>query len=207
MERRGLRATVSESYPWLKVIGKRVLLWNGLQRWSGICLYTLTCLRASRSVWCISWTTVTPFQSVCPTDEQLWQAGRFVRGEAGRMQYGSWSRASRKPARPWACSVFCWRDCGAPHVHSPVCSVHLTSVTFGCSTKDSGVILGMSMWIWQQHGEKNALNTHMHTHTFTLSVGVPQCSCSQKKFLMLWPHYVVIYLLGFLKLCNWSWSL
>lgn len=29
-----------------------------------------------------------------------------------------------------------------------------TSVTFGCSTKDSGVILGMSMWIWQQHGRR-----------------------------------------------------
>lgn len=192
MERHGLRKTVSESYPWLKVIGKRVLLWNGWQKWSGICLYTLTCLRASQSVWCVCWTTVTPFQSVCPTDEQTWQAGRFVRGEARRMQYGSWSQASwNQPAReraaflltgPW--SAPCPRSC----LPCPPYLCHLWLQHQRFRSHPGNVYVDLTA-TWK----KNVLNTHMHTYVHTQR-RVPPCICSQiQNSSMLWSHYVVIY--------------
>lgn len=63
----------------------------------------------------------------------------------------------------------CWQNRGLICAHSPAFAVHLTSVTFGCSTKDSGVILGMSIWIWQQHGRKGVRHTHVHVHTITFN--------------------------------------
>lgn len=92
-------------------------------------------------------------QTTDTTGGQIHQKG------ARRMQGGSWSQANwnspvcfvrvRGWLRDWALG---------PH------PVHLTSVTFGCSTKDSGLILGMSMWIWQQHGRECVRHTRTHTH-------------------------------------------
>lgn len=164
-ERHGLRVTVSESYPWLKVIGKRVLLWNGWQKWSGIWFYTLTCLRASQSVGCVCWTTVTPFQSVCSTDEQTWQSGRFVRREAGWMQYSSWSRASRnQPTRERAAFLLtgpctpCPRSC----LLCPPYLCHLWLQHQRLRSHPGNVYVDLTA-TW----EKNALNTHMHTYFHT----------------------------------------
>lgn len=95
-----------------------------------------------------------------PRRRTIRQADRFVRREPG----GCRAAAGAKPteiARSVCKSAQLVTGLGIGSTSSPV---HLTSVTFGCSTKDSGLILGMSMWIWQQHGRECVKHTRTHTH-------------------------------------------
>lgn len=101
------------------------------------------------------------------------QADRFIGKEPDGCRTVAGAKPAKKsPDRPGGLFVSvacCWQNRGLICAHSPAFAVHLTSVTFGCSTKDSGVILGMSIWIWQQHGRKGVRHTHVHVHTITFN--------------------------------------
>lgn len=113
--------------------GRGELLWNGWQKWSWICLCVPTSLRLSQ---CLLDHSDAISERLSKRDR--W-GGRIHRrgGQTDAVQQLEPSQP--KTGRPWS-----WSRLLRPH----------TSVTFGCSTKDSGVILGISMWIWQQHRRK-----------------------------------------------------
>lgn len=106
------------------------------------------------------------FRIVCPTDgwdrqtdtsEEVDVGGRRLGSQLKRSRKGSWLGSERVcMCGLWSCQQFLTTVGVKLSFSSFINSVALTSVTFGCSTKDSGLILGMSMWIWQSHGEKKS---------------------------------------------------
>lgn len=127
-----------------------------------VCVWTLKCY-ASVSVWDH---ILEPFQSVSPADTQydrrtdLWGGGQTDAGQ--RLKPSQLKQSGGfAPDCLWDC-VACRRQ--NRRLNRIRRLVHLTSVTFGCSTKDSGLILGMSIWIWQQHGRESVRYTHAHIY-------------------------------------------
>lgn len=205
MERRGLRATVSESYPWLKVIEKRVLLWNGWQKWSGICLCMLTCLRASQSVGvglldhgdAIS--ECLPHRWANMTDRQIRQRGG--RTDAVRQLDPS----QPKLARRWACSVF-----ADGTVESPVSTVLSALSTLPLSPLAAAPKTQESSWEClygsdSNMGKKCVKYTHAHTYVHTQCRSPSMHLLSHPKlFYALTTLCGNIWKVSFLKLCSWS---